>query len=747
MILKIRKLRNLGLFHDYRWDAELPGFCRYNLIYGWNGCGKTTLSRLFAALNVGTLDKYPHLEYEIETEGGTVNNGAIFGEQIRVFNKDYVQANVERLGGPNPIFILGDENKKLAFEIDKDEKEVADRTHALKVAQDELASLETRRGNIFTDIARTISQNVSGELTRNYRKPNAEEDFSGITAKTLLLENEITLYKGTISQQQKPVLDYLPNFNQGKIQLDAIISDAGTLLDSEVSSVVIEELTKDADVSQWVEQGLVLHERHKSERCQFCNQGLPKDRIKALAEHFNEADKVLKNKLDEQTGKLKQISETLETLPIREASNIYDELQADYQKYVEELRESRDKLVVAIHDLGEKINTKKTKTTEKLVLDVGIDPVSYVMALSNVNEVIEKHNLKSENFEKEKEIARKKLKSHYLSEIFDDVKTLDTDVKAQREKISKLEGDDLDISGMPSIRALRDRISENRSKISSSHKACRRINDNLNKFLGRSELLFEVSGEGYIIKRYGEVAEDLSEGEKTAIAFVYFTVQLLDQDFNLRDGIVVIDDPISSLDSNSLFQAFAFLKESVKDAKQVFILTHNFEFMRQVKNWFFHIKKVGGKFQCSLYMINNREVDARRIAYLALLDKLLMEYESEYHYLFSLLQNFKDNGTLESVYNFPNIGRKFLETFLAFKVPSRENLYEKMSHIEYDEARKTAILRFVETHSHAARSDGVINFDMTLSNGGQNVVTSLLAMIEHVDTIHYDTLMKAIAGN
>lgn len=747
MILKIRKIRNLGLFRNYHWDAELPAFCRYNLIYGWNGSGKTTFSRLFAALNEGKLDKYPHLEYEIETEGGTVKNGASFGEQIRVFNKDYVQANVERLGGPNPIFILGDENKKLAEEVDKDEKEVANRTDALKAAQDELASLEMRRGNIFTDIARTISQNVSGELTRNYRKPNAEEDFSVITAKTLLLENEITLYKGTISQRQKPVLDYLPQFNQVQIELDVIINDAGTLLNSEVSSVVIEELAKYADISQWVEQGLVLHEEHKSKNCQFCNQELPKDRIKALAEHFNEADKVLKNKIDEQTSRLEQIWETLENLPIREASNIYDELQVDYQKYVEELRESRDKLVVAIHDLGEKVNAKKTKTTEKLVFDVGIDPVSYVMALSNVNELIEKHNLKSENFEKEKEIARKKLKIHYLSEIFDDVKKLDADIKAQREKISKLEGDDLDISGTPSIRALRDRIIENRSKISSSHKACMQINDNLNKFLGRSELLFEVSGEGYIVKRYGEVAEDLSEGEKTAIAFVYFTVQLLDQDFNLRDGIVVIDDPISSLDSNSLFQAFAFLKESVKDAKQVFILTHNFEFMRQVKNWFFHIKKVGGKFQRSLYMINNREVDARRIAYLALLDKLLIEYESEYHYLFSLLQNFKDNGTLESVYNFPNIGRKFLETFLAFKVPSRENLHEKMSHIEYDEARKTAILRFVETHSHAARSDGVLNFDMTLSNGGQNVVTSLLAMIEHVDAIHYETLMEATTRN
>ena len=74
-------------------------------------------------------------------------------------------------------------------------------------------------------------------------------------------------------------------------------------------------------------------------------------------------------------------------------------------------------------------------------------------------------------------------------------------------------------------------------------------------------------------------------------------------------------------------------------------------------------------------MVSNKDVSGKRTAYLAPLDKLLMEYESEYHYLFSLLQRFNSDGTLESIYNFPNIGRKFLETL--FHSDSPDKVYKK----------------------------------------------------------------------
>jgi hypothetical protein len=145
-------------------------------------------------------------------------------------------------------------------------------------------------------------------------------------------------------------------------------------------------------------------------------------------------------------------------------------------------------------------------------------------------------------------------------------------------------------------------------------------------------------------------------------------------------------------------------------------------------------------------MINNREADGgRREAFVAPLDKLLLEFESEYHYLFKLLRDFSGDGSLEAIYNFPNVGRKFLETFLAYKVPSHENLHQKMGHIDYEESKKTAILRFVETHSHAERSDGVLNFDMSLTRGGQTAIQDLLNMVETVDGTHYATLLAAVS--
>ena len=49
MINKISKLKNFGIFHDFSWKAELPEFKKFNLIYGWNRSGKTTISRAFAS--------------------------------------------------------------------------------------------------------------------------------------------------------------------------------------------------------------------------------------------------------------------------------------------------------------------------------------------------------------------------------------------------------------------------------------------------------------------------------------------------------------------------------------------------------------------------------------------------------------------------------------------------------------------------------------------------------------------------
>ncbi|CAC9589186.1 hypothetical protein [uncultured Gammaproteobacteria bacterium] len=76
---------------------------------------------------------------------------------------------------------------------------------------------------------------------------------------------------------------------------------------------------------------------------------------------------------------------------------------------------------------------------------------------------------------------------------------------------------------------IQDRINNNKNKTSTSETACEEMNEQLKTFLGRDDLIFEVVEGGYEVKRNGKTADRLSEGEKTAIAFVYFTIHLKDR--------------------------------------------------------------------------------------------------------------------------------------------------------------------------------------------------------------------------
>jgi len=201
MITKIEKIKNLGIFTDYKWDSNLPEFKRFNLIYGWNGSGKTTLSQLFASFETDKSEIYPELEYKIQTDGGDFTQKNIFDKKIRVFNQDYISENIEILSGKaKPIFILGKENKELADTIKQDEKILyGDREKKgdigkikeLDQKKKELERKKKEKGKHFTDVAKIISTNTSGVSARNYRKNNAEQAFLRLKSKQILSEEEI----------------------------------------------------------------------------------------------------------------------------------------------------------------------------------------------------------------------------------------------------------------------------------------------------------------------------------------------------------------------------------------------------------------------------------------------------------------------------------------------------------------------------------------------------------------------------
>ena len=64
--------------------------------------------------------------------------------------------------------------------------------------------------------------------------------------------------------------------------------------------------------------------------------------------------------------------------------------------------------------------------------------------------------------------------------------------------------------------------------------------------------------------------DDISEGERNILALIYFLYSLLDEKENIKDEIelIIIDDPISSLDENNKFILLQFLTELAEKVKQ-----------------------------------------------------------------------------------------------------------------------------------------------------------------------------------
>ena len=531
MIKKITKIKNLGIFKEFNWASTLPEFKRFNLFYGWNGSGKTTLSQLFGAFETGILNDYPDLEYKIQTDNGEFAQNTQLKTQIRVFNRDYISANLDITSSKaKPIYILGEKNKELAEIIKQDEKILYGDPEKksdiglikeLELKKKDLEKKETEKGKYFTDVAKIISTNTSGVSARNYRKNNAELSFSKLAAKQLLTDKEIANHALTLKQQEKLALDEL-SLSYITEEIDQLTLTAELLLKRTVATVVIDRLKENPDISKWVEQGIALHTSLGTATCEFCNQKLPPTRLSELLAFFNEADKKLKDEIDILEKSITQAIKTIENISILDKANLYDELQADYVRKAKAFVNHRAGLIEGILNLNKEVENKKMNTTCSLELVSNVNTTAIVAAAEDLNIEIRKHNAKSGSFAHAKAESITKLENHYLSEIFDDVKNLDIDIVKTTQEIQLLVGGNATESANIGITKIQQRIVENKAKISTSGAACDEINQQLKTFLGRDELTFEVADGGYLIKRKDKIAKNLSEGEKNRRSLCLF---------------------------------------------------------------------------------------------------------------------------------------------------------------------------------------------------------------------------------
>ena len=145
-------------------------------------------------------------------------------------------------------------------------------------------------------------------------------------------------------------------------------------------------------------------------------------------------------------------------------------------------------------------------------------------------------------------------------------------------------------------------------------------------------------------------------------------------------------------------------------------------------------------------MLTSNVTGGNRSSSISKLDSLLHEYESEYHYLFSLVYeaaNSEEEAGLQQNYHLPNIARRLLESFLAFRQPSKSGeLRQQLDVIDFDVAKKTRILRFLHTHSHAGQISDP-EHDPSILIETKQVLNDLLCLMQNDDDRHFDQ-MKAL---
>lgn len=404
--------------------------------------------------------------------------------------------------------------------------------------------------------------------------------------------------------------------------------------------------------------------------------------------------------------------------------------------------------------------TLKEKTANPLKTGFAVEEIkefsikAFNDAMASISAAVGKHNHKSANFKAETDKAKKQLELHYATNEVKDFGYHDKISEVVRRAAANNELKTSINNRNTEIRALEELMSN-------EGLGAGQFNKSLHKFLGRSELTLRFNAEkkGYeILRNDSDLVEgNLSEGEKTAIGFVYFITKLKENDNKMEETVVVVDDPVSSFDSNHLFHAYSFLRSNCDTAKQLFVFTHNFTYFKLIRDWFEGInrnrrRKNPPKDPNALFYTIEASTTIPRNSTYKDADASLANYNSEYHYIFSRLHAYINSPVLsrEEAFLTANLARKLLESFFSFKFPKyRSDIAQLMDRglkgcEVTDEVTKERIYRFINKYSHSVVIEVDEESSENLVGECQNVIGDIFAWLQEVDKVHYMEMLEVV---
>lgn len=638
---KISKL-NTATYSDYTWPADLASFADINIFLGWNGSGKTVVSRVFKHLESNGKDFSGDTDsFTVEVDGKSISK--VLGEQypkgIRVFNEAYIK-NITEPGLLPHIFYLGD------VQVDYSEKE------------QELKTLKKNR-KVCTDDsltqARTAIQLIQGvdgilgikkeiETETPYRSYTIDSfkkrvkkitdtlsvDEEKTTDSFKLSEDELKEHKEQLKNQsaQEAAFNTLKKENDWLNKNHSRIQGLLDNIPTQQTSVRIDAFEKESEELKWIQQGVRIHFEESDNRdvCIFCDNKITNQ--EELQKHFSKDFMYLTNELDTIEGYAESAINKIKTLVG------YAEIKSTVQ--------------AAYTDIQGKIIEKRKDYSKKQTL-------AECTSCFKDDEVYSSSNVS---------VSAWKIETHYVATVYEDYIAKEkeyTGCVAEQTHNKKRIGE------------VEIEIGELKAKEANIHVPAEKLSRLLNTAFPYKgiEIKNSKKGIGYELYRKNEPCDftSLSEGERNFIALAYFLVSINnkkgDNIFD-DDGIVVIDDPVSSLDKGTIFQIFSILQLEMQTNKsrQYFLLTHNLDFYGHLLQAIY--KKASDDTEastCNLYQIAYDHNGSKIVE----MDKFLKDFKSDYLYSVNQLWKKKDNCEMSDAVLIANLMRRCWETFLRFK--------------------------------------------------------------------------------
>lgn len=694
-------------FKNYSGPNQEEQFKQKNLFFGYNGKGKTALSK-------GIL-------MEIKKDA------KITEDNYRFFNKDYIKDNLlleNNTGLKGIVANFGKENVDIEKTIEEKMKNYKDVSILQKEKEDLEQNIKDEVNRIFdlkkgkSSIKRRTAETVK-ELVVSYEKDlesalkvvKSKDDLKGVKDSSSY-EKELTTVQG---------------INLLKIE---------TLTDDEIdtiASIMNRNYEKNeipsAEVLSWLEQGLTIHKHDNSKKCKFCGNNIEINEIEETINKYlndkKQKDLIVLNGL---YIKIKKIIE----LKLKDNKDLMGNLiNESVYKYYDSLSENQNQLI----SVNEKIKSKLDNFEKSESFDSA--------ALKHIMNSINDNQLEISNAKQVKEIELSKMieKSNTLIKGAIALEISDSNIIAS--ELKKLEDKEKEITTVSNSNSiLMKEVTELKNSKSTTNDFAVFINELLQE-LGVDFYLAIINNNYTINHRRDDVSltlNDISEGENNLLALLFFYYELFNDKYqqNFKDEIkyIIIDDPISSVDDVNKAYVLELIKKIFDlNSPQIFIFTHvwddfcNISYGKKDTNEtlfrFYEVKKNKN----SSYIVKTRTNETPYM------------HDFKEIYEFSKKKNADDLDECE-MYHYPNVMRKVLEQFMKFKVKKSNPTLDNITNV------KIALCGNVNcSHQDNIQIPALLNICNILSHKTARTPDQILKSaqylmrkIEEIDNCHFSAM-------